>query len=285
MLQIDFVVVYAVEISLGFTFKIDFYVVPLQSQEQVPGQVVLSPDHEYPGITVRLALAPSREGGHQEIAVSGGRREGLGQVGPGAAGDRGMVPAPGGEGGQAALVDRVVLDGGRAGGPPREHQGAPGTRAHQERITGRAVRDAPGHRRGGADGEARGRDVAAARRGVGGRSRAESVGPMDPDAEVGAIKDLIGEAIAGGFYNIDVDPSTVVDLSQPTIMEQQANNYRINAELTAFIRNIEPTGVTVSIGGEIGEVGGKNTTVEEFRIFMNNYREELNRKSKDLKGI
>jgi len=108
---------------------------------------------------------------------------------------------------------------------------------------------------------------------------------QDPDAEVGAIKDLIGEAIAGGFYNIDVDPSTVVDLSQPTIMEQQANNYRINAELTAFIRNIEPTGVTVSIGGEIGEVGGKNTTVEEFRIFMNNYRAELNRKSKDLKGI
>jgi fructose/tagatose bisphosphate aldolase len=108
---------------------------------------------------------------------------------------------------------------------------------------------------------------------------------QNPEGEVNAVKDLIREAVAGGFYNIDIDPSTVVDLSKPTIKEQQENNYLINADLTVFIRSIEPKGITVSIGGEIGEVGGKNTTVEEFKIFMDNYLEELKKKGAGLKGI
>lgn len=101
---------------------------------------------------------------------------------------------------------------------------------------------------------------------------------LDPAAEVEGVKELIKEAVAGGFYNIDIDSSTVVDLSKPTIKEQQENNYAINAELTALIRSIEPKGITVSVGGEIGEVGGKNTTVEEFKIFMEGYLEELKKK-------
>jgi fructose/tagatose bisphosphate aldolase len=108
---------------------------------------------------------------------------------------------------------------------------------------------------------------------------------QDPEGEINTVKELIREAVAGGFYNIDIDPSTVVDLSKPTIKEQQENNYLINADLTVLIRSIEPTGITVSIGGEIGEVGGKNTTVEEFKIFMDNYLDELKKKGAGLKGI
>jgi hypothetical protein len=29
---------------------------------------------------------------------------------------------------------------------------------------------------------------------------------------------------------------------------------------TAYIRSLEPEGVTISVGGEIGEVGGQNST-------------------------
>lgn len=108
---------------------------------------------------------------------------------------------------------------------------------------------------------------------------------QDPGTEVATVKELIREAIEGGFYNIDIDSSTVVDLSKPSIKEQQENNYTINAELTSLIRSIEPAGITVSVGGEIGEVGGKNTTVEEFRIFMDNYREELKKKGEGVTGI
>ena len=90
----------------------------------------------------------------------------------------------------------------------------------------------------------------------------------DPEAEVGEVKKLIAEEVAAGFYNIDVDTSTLVDLSFPTLDEQQRANYERAAEITAFIRGLEPEGVTVSVGAEIGEVGHKNSTVEELHAFM-----------------
>ena len=107
----------------------------------------------------------------------------------------------------------------------------------------------------------------------------------DPAKEVKAVKDLIWEAIDAGFYNIDVDTSTLVDLSKPTVIEQQHLNYSLAAELTTMIRDLEPAGVTVSVGGEIGEVGGKNSTVEELRAFMDGYLEDLRKSGESVKGI
>ena len=48
----------------------------------------------------------------------------------------------------------------------------------------------------------------------------------DPEPEVRAVRDLIREAIHAGFYNIDVDTSTLVDLSQGRLDEQQELNYQ-----------------------------------------------------------
>ncbi len=107
----------------------------------------------------------------------------------------------------------------------------------------------------------------------------------DKDKELKAVKDLIWEAIEAGFYNIDIDTSTLVDLSQPTIARQQYLNYFLAAELTTMIRDLEPQGITISVGGEIGEVGGKNSTVEELRAFMEGYRAELKKAGESLKGI
>jgi len=107
----------------------------------------------------------------------------------------------------------------------------------------------------------------------------------DPDREVQAVKDLIWEAIEAGFYNIDVDTSTLVDLAKKTVKEQQELNYTLAAELTTMIRDLEPAGVTISVGGEIGEVGGKNSTVEELAAFMEGYQEELQKVDAAMKGI
>ena len=93
----------------------------------------------------------------------------------------------------------------------------------------------------------------------------------DPDSEIQAIRKLIVEAVAAGFYNIDIDTSTLVDLGRPTLVEQQALNSRLCAEFTAFIREREPKGVTISVGGEIGEVGQKNSTPEDLDAFMAAY--------------
>lgn len=99
----------------------------------------------------------------------------------------------------------------------------------------------------------------------------------DPQAEIKAIKDLTVEALNAGFFNIDIDTSTLVDLSKPTVPEQQTLNYQLSAELGAFVRKNEPEGVITSIGGEIGEVGLVNTTEEELRAFMAGYQAEFER--------
>lgn len=104
----------------------------------------------------------------------------------------------------------------------------------------------------------------------------------DPEAELNAIKDLTEEAIKAGFYNIDIDPSTLVEYSKPTLKEQQYHNYLNTAKMTKFIREIEPEGITVSIGGEIGHIGGKNSTVEEFEAFMEGYLENI---PENMEGI
>ncbi len=96
-----------------------------------------------------------------------------------------------------------------------------------------------------------------------------------PQSEVDEVKKLIAEEVASGFYNIDVDTSTLVQLDRETLDQQQRDNYERCAEITTFIRDCEPEGVTVSVGGEIGEVGHKNSTVEELHAFMKGYRKAL----------
>jgi fructose-bisphosphate aldolase class II len=107
----------------------------------------------------------------------------------------------------------------------------------------------------------------------------------DPEGELRAVRELTAEAIQAGFYNIDVDTSTLVDLAKSGHEAQQAANGARCAELTAFIREREPTGVTVSVGGEIGEVGGKNSTPEELTAFMKVYLEALAKKAPGVAGI
>jgi fructose/tagatose bisphosphate aldolase len=102
------------------------------------------------------------------------------------------------------------------------------------------------------------------------------------DKETKALKTLIDDAIKSGFYNIDIDSSTLVDLSKPSPKEQQFSNYEICAELTQFIRGIQPRGITISVGGEIGEIGHQNSTPDDLHAFMTGFRERL---PKRLSGI
>lgn len=107
----------------------------------------------------------------------------------------------------------------------------------------------------------------------------------NPSKEVQAVKDLMKEAIEAGFYNIDIDTSTLVDLSYDELDEQQRVNYELCAELTVYTRELEPEGIMVSLGGEIGEVGGHNSTVEELHAFMQGYQRVLCEIHPDLQGI
>lgn len=104
----------------------------------------------------------------------------------------------------------------------------------------------------------------------------------DQEKERKAIESLIDEAIAAEFYNIDIDTSTLVDLDLSTVGEQQRPNYENAAHFTRYIRERQPSGVEISVGGEIGEVGKHNTSPEEFRAYMEGYLRIL---GPDVKGI
>jgi fructose/tagatose bisphosphate aldolase len=92
-------------------------------------------------------------------------------------------------------------------------------------------------------------------------------------------------AIDAGYRNIDIDSSTLVDLSKPTRDDQQRENYRRAAELTALIRSLQPDGVTISVGGEIGEVGKENSNEEELLAYLDGYQAELERRAPGAIGI
>ncbi len=107
----------------------------------------------------------------------------------------------------------------------------------------------------------------------------------EPDKEVQAVKDLMKESITAGFFNIDVDTSTLVDLSKPTVPEQQTVNTGLSAKFTSYIRKIQPAGITISVGGEIGEVGGRNSTEEELRAYVEGFKKELAKEGTGLTGL
>ena len=97
----------------------------------------------------------------------------------------------------------------------------------------------------------------------------------DPEREVGALQSLIAIAVNSGFYNIDIDSSTLVDLSERSLERQQFRNYEVCAKLTQFIREIEPKGITISVGGEIGEIGHQNSTPEDLTAYMEGLKKKL----------
>jgi fructose/tagatose bisphosphate aldolase len=117
------------------------------------------------------------------------------------------------------------------------------------------------------------------------QTNAKKYNSPERDKELDALRALIREEIAAGFYNIDIDTSTLVDLSKATLDEQQEVNVALAADFTAFIRQHEPAGVTVSVGGEIGEVGGKNSDVHELHAYMTGFNRKLKERGATLVGL
>jgi fructose/tagatose bisphosphate aldolase len=117
------------------------------------------------------------------------------------------------------------------------------------------------------------------------QTNAKKYNSADRDKELDALRTLIKEEINAGFYNIDIDTSTLVDLSKATLAEQQDVNVTLAADFAAFIRSIEPKGVTTSIGGEIGEVGGKNSDVHELHAYMDGFNKKLKERGGSLTGL
>jgi fructose/tagatose bisphosphate aldolase len=107
----------------------------------------------------------------------------------------------------------------------------------------------------------------------------------DPEGELQGIRDLAQESISAGYYNLDIDTSTLVDLTKPGVREQQRANFETSAKLAAYVRSIEPVGITISLGGEIGEVGKKNSTLDELGAYMDGFLATLSKHAGKKKGL
>jgi len=95
----------------------------------------------------------------------------------------------------------------------------------------------------------------------------------DPDKVTGALHEATLSAMSAGYGNIDIDSSTLVDLSFESLDEQQKANYTRAAELAALIREKEE--LVVSVGGEIGEVGKDNSSPAELRAYLDGFNKEF----------
>jgi len=107
----------------------------------------------------------------------------------------------------------------------------------------------------------------------------------DPESELQGVRDFCQESVAAGFYNIDIDASTLVDLDKPGVHEQQRANFEATAGLAAYLRSIEPPGITLTLGGEIGRIGERNSTADELTSFVDGFMETLTRRSHYKKGL
>ena len=107
----------------------------------------------------------------------------------------------------------------------------------------------------------------------------------DPESELQGVRDFCQESAAAGFYNIDIDASTLVVLDKPGVHEQQRANFEATAGLAAYLRSIEPPGITLTLGGEIGRIGERNSTADELTSFVDGFMETLTRRSHYKKGL
>jgi fructose/tagatose bisphosphate aldolase len=96
------------------------------------------------------------------------------------------------------------------------------------------------------------------------------------DGALSEVQALCLQALRAGMRQIDIDAADVVVEGA-----QGRERHRANAELTAamtlFIRQHEPEGADVVVGGEVGVIGGQNTTPQDVQAFMEAYQKALPR--------
>jgi fructose/tagatose bisphosphate aldolase len=107
----------------------------------------------------------------------------------------------------------------------------------------------------------------------------------DPEGVAAEIARACRLAVDAGYRNIDIDASTLVDLSLSTVAAQQRVNAERTAEAVALVRELEPSMVEISMGGEIGEVGKYNSTVEELAAYLDGFSADLERRRPSARGL
>jgi fructose/tagatose bisphosphate aldolase len=108
---------------------------------------------------------------------------------------------------------------------------------------------------------------------------------ISSECELEEVKQLCRNAIQAGMYQIDIDASHLVNDAKGSLADFHRPNALATAKITQFIRSIQPDGVSVTLGGEVGEIGGVNTSQQDLNAFLVVYQEALGPSTKGLDKI
>jgi len=91
------------------------------------------------------------------------------------------------------------------------------------------------------------------------------------DGEIDRLRAVVTQGINAGMYNIDLDGSMLIKKGD-SLLEQQLENAQFVAHCATCIRELQPPGITISLGGEIGEIGSQhNSTNQDVQAFMDQF--------------
>lgn len=90
---------------------------------------------------------------------------------------------------------------------------------------------------------------------------------VDDLSDAEPLKDLALQVIESGFYQIDIDGSHQYNSQAEQLTEFHAPNAQVTSQLIMAMRQKQPRGIHLTLGGEVGEIGGRNTSVEDLAAF------------------
>ena len=85
--------------------------------------------------------------------------------------------------------------------------------------------------------------------------------------EVPVVLERCHEVIASGFYQIDIDGSHLIVKDPLNLSAFHTPNAKVTAQIIKHLRQQQPSGVHLVLGGEVGEIGGRDTSINDLDTY------------------
>ncbi|NPV56932.1 MAG: aldolase [Anaerolineae bacterium] len=90
---------------------------------------------------------------------------------------------------------------------------------------------------------------------------------IDSMEAIAPTLELAKRVVRCGFYQIDIDASHLFDPGGANLAEFHQPNAQATAQVISQLRQFKPAGEFLTLGGEVGEIGGRNTTTSDLEAF------------------
>ncbi|MBE0688356.1 MAG: class II fructose-bisphosphate aldolase, partial [Anaerolineaceae bacterium] len=90
---------------------------------------------------------------------------------------------------------------------------------------------------------------------------------LDSADDLKHLEELALQVIESGFYQIDIDGSHLFDQKAENLNDFHTPNAEITGKLIKSIHAMQPRDVHITLGGEVGEIGARNTSVDDLVAF------------------